>query len=131
MFDEVDSMPPGVFDTITSLLDHHERVQGVDFRKAVFIFLTNTGGVEISDTLLQLYRRKGFHREQAELKSFEHALELSAYNRQGGLQHSKPIESGLIDHYIPFLPLERRHVERCIEAEFGRLGTEPTDELKK
>lgn len=124
-------MPPKVFDTITSLLDHHENLQGVDYRKAIFLFLSNNGGVEIADTLHEIYRKGKLNREATSLKDFEKVLELAVYNKKGGLQYGKPIENSLIDHYIPFLPLEKRHVQQCIEAEFSRLYVRPTQEIIK
>lgn len=30
------------------------------------------------------------------------------------------IDSYLIDFYIPFLPLERKHVRQCVKAEMGK-----------
>lgn len=35
-----------------------------------------------------------------------------------GLWHASIIDSYLIDFYVPFLPLERDHVRKCIRAEF-------------
>lgn len=32
------------------------------------------------------------------------------------------IDSHLIDHFVPFLPLEKQHVELCVTAEFLKLG---------
>ena len=48
IIDEVDKMPPGVLDGVGPFMDHHENVDGVDFRRAVFILLSNTGGKEIT-----------------------------------------------------------------------------------
>jgi len=39
IFDEVDKMPDGVLDAIKPYLDHHHDVHGVDYRRAIFIFL--------------------------------------------------------------------------------------------
>lgn len=52
---------------------------------------------------------------------FERIAELGAYNVIGGLQDSKLIESHVIDHFVPFLPLEQRHVEQCIKKEFNKI----------
>lgn len=49
-------------------------------------------------------------------------LELHAFNVEGGLQKSSLIKSHLIDHFIPFLPLEVRHIEKCIQTEFENRG---------
>jgi hypothetical protein len=42
----------------------------------------------------------------------------------GGFHMGETIKSNLIDHYIPFLPLEEHHVKQCIRAEFRRRGKE-------
>jgi len=39
IFDEVDKMPDGVLDAIKPYLDHHHHIRGVDYRRAIFIFL--------------------------------------------------------------------------------------------
>lgn len=127
IFDEVHKIPPGVFESLASLLDHHTNINGVDFRKSVFLFLSNTGGVNISEKLAKLMG-KGILRENTGLHHFENILEVGAYNLDGGLQRAGVIESSLIDHFIPFLPLEKKHVELCIKAEFKRLGAKPEDE---
>lgn len=44
IFDETDKMPEGIFESVTSLLDHHKQLNGIDYRQSIFIFLTNTGG---------------------------------------------------------------------------------------
>jgi hypothetical protein len=42
---------------------------------------------------------------------------------------SESIESNLIDHYVPFLPLEESHVRQCIKAEFRNRGVlSPSEE---
>lgn len=125
IFDEVDKMPAGVFESIATLLDHHRHVDGIDFRQAIFIFLSNTGGIEIGNAL-QHMMDNGKYREQAAIRHFEHIAEAAAYNLNGGLKKTTIITSSLIDHFIPFLPLERRHVEKCIETEFIKLKYAPT-----
>ena len=37
-----------------------------------------------------------------------------------GMWHSTLISNHLIDHYVPFLPLEREHVKMCIQFEFKK-----------
>lgn len=125
IFDEVDKMPHGVFESIASLLDHHSHVDGTDYRQAIFIFLTNTGGVEIVNKLQDMMD-KGKYREQATMYDFEPIAERAAFNVNGGLKSTTIISSVLIDHFVPFLPLERRHVEKCVEVEFRRLNRTAT-----
>lgn len=85
VFDEVEKMPPGVFESIASLLDHHNHVGGIDFRKSIFIFLSNAGGSEIAKALENLMAN-GKYREQTALHDFEQIAERAAYNVDGGLQ---------------------------------------------
>jgi len=49
----------------------------------------------------------------------------------GGLKKSALIDSHVIDHYIPFLPLEKVHVEQCIEAELKALKKHLDSETKR
>lgn len=120
-------MPAGVFESIASLLDHHTHVGHVDFRKAIFIFLSNAGGAEISKAL-EDQMSGGKYREQTGIHDFERILEAAAYNVEGGLKNAGIITSSLIDHFVPFLPLEKRHIEKCVRKEFERLGKVPTEE---
>lgn len=120
-------MPPGVFESIASLLDHSSHVNWVDFRRAIFIFLSNAGGIEVSK-VLEDQMSDGKYREQTSIHDYERILEAAAYNVDGGLQNAGIIKSSLIDHFVPFLPLEKRHVMKCIRREFERLGKIPTDE---
>ena len=39
IFDEIDKMPSGVLDSLKPYIDFYENIDGVDYRKNVFIFL--------------------------------------------------------------------------------------------
>ncbi|XP_030378588.1 torsin-like protein [Scaptodrosophila lebanonensis] len=127
IFDEVDKMPSGVFDTLTSLVDYNAFADGTDNTKAIFIFLSNTAGVHISDHLGKLMKG-GKLREDTRLSDFEALLQKVSYNLDGGLRKTSLIEAHVIDHYMPFLPLEKSHVVQCLEAEFKRWNREPSRE---
>lgn len=45
IFDEMDKLHPGVIDAIKPFLDYYEQIDGVSYRKAIFIFLRSAGGV--------------------------------------------------------------------------------------
>lgn len=120
VFDEVDKMPAGILDGIKPFLDHHQSINGVDFRRAIFIFLSNIGGDLITERYLELWRKYGKTREQMTLHDFDHIINQGAFNQAGGLQKSDVIDHSLIDHYVPFLPLEKSHVMQCITAELNR-----------
>ncbi|XP_076468224.1 torsin-1A-like isoform X2 [Babylonia areolata] len=116
IFDEIDKLPGGLIDTIKPYLDYHEQLGGVDYRHAIFIFLSNTGGESITQYVLQR-RRDGGSREDIGLADVENVLAKAALNSQskGGLWHSQVVSMHLVTAFIPFLPLERRHVRQCIQ----------------
>ena len=39
IFDEMDKMHPGLIDCIKPYLDYYDKLDGVSYRKAIFIFL--------------------------------------------------------------------------------------------
>lgn len=114
VFDEVDKMPPGVFETIVGVLDHNTFFKNADIGKTLFIFISNVAGVEISQKLYRMMRKEGLTREDTRLHHYERLIEEVAYNSDGGFQKSRSIEKAVIDYFVPFLPLEQRHVEMCI-----------------
>lgn len=122
VFDEVDKMPRGIFDDIKAMLDHHKLIRGRDFRRAMFIFLTNYGGEEITKLFYQLTNKQGLYRHETKLHHFEDISKIGVSNREGGLQESSLIKSAVIDFYLPFLPLEEKHIVQCIKAEFENFG---------
>lgn len=121
IFDEVDKMPPGVLDGIKPFLDHYEAIDGVDYRRNIFIFLSNTGGKEITETALATWRA-GKDREAISFTDLEPLIAAGAFNEEGGLQYSRVIEKNLVDVFVPFLPLERKHVKVCVANELRKRG---------
>jgi len=155
VFDEVDKMPEGVLDGIRAYLDYIDRVDGVDYRRAIFIFLSNTGGKEITKKLHDVWLKGEMKREELTVRDFERLVELGAFNEGGegtaeekrslltyfkvviidrlllfirllrsssggGLKKSNLIEKNLIDVFVPYLPMEKRHVRLCADKEFKK-----------
>ncbi|TNN44234.1 Torsin-1A [Liparis tanakae] len=117
VFDEMDKMPPGLIDSIKPYLEYYESLDGVSYRKAIFIFLSNAGGESITQTALDFWKA-GRNRETLKLRDLEEALSLSVFNNQNsGLWHTSLIDKNLVDIFVPFLPLEYRHVAQCVMAE--------------
>jgi len=118
IFDEVDKMPPGVLDALTPYLDYHEKVDGIDYRKNIFIFLSNAGAKNITKIALKFWA-DGKDREEISLKDIEHLITSGAFNEEGGLKYSEIVKRELIDVYVPFLPMEKKHVMQCVQAELN------------
>lgn len=47
IFDEMDKMHPGLIDAIKPFLDYYEQVDGVSYRKAIFIFLRSVAPIAV------------------------------------------------------------------------------------
>ncbi|XP_052282219.1 torsin-like protein isoform X1 [Dreissena polymorpha] len=58
IIDEIDQMSAVVMDTIKPFLDYHDNVDGVDYRQAVFIFLSNDAAEEIASKTLENLQNK-------------------------------------------------------------------------
>ncbi|XP_036385067.1 torsin family 1 isoform X1 [Megalops cyprinoides] len=127
IFDEMDKMPLGLIDSIKPYLDYYDNLEGVSYRHAIFIFLSNAGGQNISQVALDFWL-KGKDREEIQLKDLEAALSLEVFNnKNSGFWHTSLIDKNLVDFFIPFLPLERRHIRACALAEMAAQGL-PLDE---
>ncbi|XP_019643148.1 PREDICTED: torsin-1A-like [Branchiostoma belcheri] len=81
IFDEMDKMAQNLIDTIKPFVDEIAHVDEIDFRKTVFLFLSNTAAEPIVDKALEL-RRNGVDRESFALKDFEQIIIKNALGEQ-------------------------------------------------
>ncbi|XP_072386279.1 torsin-1B-like [Diabrotica undecimpunctata] len=128
IFHDADNMPEQLLNSILPMLDYREKVDGADYRNAIFMFLSNSGSQLIIDKLNDLYNQNKT-RADVELEDFEKVIIKDIFNHQGGFYHSDTISHNLIDHYIPLLPMERTHVAECIIDQFKERNVDsPTEE---
>lgn len=134
VFDEVDKMPEGLLNVLVPFLDYNTWIKSwrlassINARKAIYIFLSNTGSSRITQRLLTLWE-EGRQRHTTKLQDFENLISVGAFNERGGFYHSDTIDSNVIDHYIPFLPLEEVHVKKCLNKIFIDRRIYPTNEM--
>ena len=128
IFDEMDKMPTGLIDVLKPYLDHYPDVGKVDFRKSMFIFLSNTGANLISAVVLKHWK-EGKKREDIEIKQMDRDINVGEFYTKGGLWHSSLIDNNLIDYFIPFMPLERSHIKMCAKADLEQKGHPVTEEV--
>ena len=100
-----------------------ESVSGIDFRRCIFVFLSNTGGREITEIAYKFWK-EGKTRESISYVDLENLIRNGAFNEKGGLHKSNVVERHLVDFYVPFLPLERIHVKQCIEFQIQKAVNE-------
>ncbi|XP_078686567.1 torsin-1A-like [Branchiostoma floridae x Branchiostoma belcheri] len=126
IFDETDKMPEGLIDTIKPYVDVGP-VDGQNFNKAMFLFLSNTAAGTITGKFIEL-RKGGTDRKDFGIKQFENIIKQSAETSDGtdkktGLWHASLLKHSLV-HVVPFLPLELKEVEKCIRDVMLDLGRE-------
>ncbi|NXX63172.1 TOR1A protein, partial [Scopus umbretta] len=127
IFSEMDQMPHGLIDSIMPFLDYREEIDGVYYGKAIFLFLNNAGGDKITEIAFDYWKRLK-RREDIPMKQLQSLLSEEIFrNRNSGFFHSQLIQKNLIDYFVPFLPLERKHVEQCVREELRAQGY-PEDE---
>ncbi|XP_051515614.1 torsin-1A-like [Myxocyprinus asiaticus] len=124
IFDEINKISSELIDTIKPFLDYNPQVDGVSFNKAIFIFISNSEMNAITNLTLDFWR-EGRDREEIQITSrgLETQITQNIYNdEKGGFWHSSLIDQHLIDHFIPFLPLELKHVRQCVLSEMAHLN---------
>jgi len=122
IFDEVDKMHPKILNAIKPFIDTHESIDNVDFRKSVFVLLSNSGGTSINSRTYSLWQ-KGRNRQSLKLGDFEDIIQAEAFHEKGGLQKSELIVSHLVDYFVPFLPMDRGHVRECALQEIKLIAS--------
>lgn len=129
LFDEMDKLPPGLMEVLRPFLGPSWVVYGTNYRKAIFIFISNTGGEQINQVALEAWRSRR-EREEIGLQELEPVIARAVLdNPHHGFWRSGIVEERLLDALVPFLPLQRHHVRHCVLNELAQLGLEPRDEV--
>ncbi|KAH3778076.1 torsin-1A-like [Dreissena polymorpha] len=135
IFDEIDKAAPSHLQAILEVLVNLRSNVGApaDVSKQhsspksssvpVFLFLSNSKASQINSYLFSqmvLERQRDLIRKAEFDDIFEgsHAEWFNEFR-----------SAGLIDSYVPFLPLAEGHVKQCIERDFIAKGRDPTHEL--
>ncbi|XP_013419992.1 torsin-1A-like [Lingula anatina] len=123
IIDEMDKANPGLIlgmqETLEELRDLKAKA------KTIVIFLSNSQGKAINLFILDALR-EGRLREDITYSELSYLFESAAEtNMWFHALHKK----GLIDAYVPFLPLEKTHVKRCIERDLKEKGYAPSEKL--
>uniref|UniRef100_A0A1B6ESA1 Torsin-1A C-terminal domain-containing protein n=1 Tax=Cuerna arida TaxID=1464854 RepID=A0A1B6ESA1_9HEMI len=128
VFDEVEKMPDGLLEVLSGFVKIG--VNGkFDFRKSIFILLSNIGSdILLSETLKEVKYNGGF-REDINAVELGKMLAVSSFNNEGGLQKTGLVKNLCISYYVPFLPLESHHVIQCLKREVARLHQVMSAEL--
>ena len=119
IFDEMDKIHLGMMDTIKhAILDYQGKKAG--YRNVIFIFLSNSGGEAINQHVLK-HTLEGKFRESLTLSELEIIFH-GIVKRMPDVWFADLLNSEVIDHLVPFLPLERTHVKQCIRRDLINKG---------
>ncbi|KAG8554850.1 hypothetical protein GDO81_003918 [Engystomops pustulosus] len=122
IFDDVYLMHPELLHSLMPYLDYHDKIDGVSYRKCIFIFTSCSGANVISDYALEV-RRQRKRRGEIQLVDVQRVLTSHLLEkRQSEFYNSDLIRNNVIDIFVPFLPLELEHVKMCVRAELKRQG---------
>lgn len=122
LFEEMDKMHPGLIDVIVPFLGPSWVVIGSNYKKAIFIFISNSGGDDINQVALKFWRERR-DREEIRLSDVESAITNTVISdHEHGFWQSEIIKQNLIDVIVPFLPLRPHHIRQCIRNELAQQG---------
>nr|XP_028588200.1 torsin-3A isoform X2 [Podarcis muralis] len=128
IFDEAEKLHDDLLDGLKPYMDHYDSIDTVDYRRSIFLFLSNTGSNIINEVALDFWRA-GRAREEITMDSLEQYLRTELLeSTDEGYAHNRLLEENLIDFLVPFLPLEFRHVKLCARDAFLARGLPFTEE---
>ncbi|KAM4861557.1 torsin-3A [Thomomys bottae] len=119
IFDEAEKLHPGLLEVLGPHLERWAmKGPQAEPPKAIFLFLSNLGGNVINEGVLNLLQA-GQSREEITMKHLEAHLQAEiTESTESGFGHSCLIKENLVDFFVPFLPLEYRHVRLCARDAF-------------
>ena len=123
ILDEIDKAPPGVIKGFELALVELVKNKSSLFAdsKVIFILISNTHGADINRYVLQQIIT-GHPRKMLDMNSLSHI-----FGHGESLWYRSLHRQGFINAFIPFLPLERLHVEMCIRREINQRGLQMSD----
>jgi len=110
IFDEARRYPPKLLDSLAQYFDQGSP-QSSKAARSVFMFIYE-GDEPVVEWAIEL-NQAGVNREDITLRQAEERL-IPYVMADKSLQESTLVRNGLIQHHLPFLPLEQLHVRQCI-----------------
>ncbi|KAI4578452.1 hypothetical protein MJG53_011307 [Ovis ammon polii x Ovis aries] len=119
ILDEAEKLHPGLLEALRPHLEcQAPSNRRAESKRTIFLFLSNLGGNIINEVVLNLLKA-GQSREEVRMEHLESRLQAEIVaSTDSGFGHSRLVKENLIDLFIPFLPLEFRHVRLCARDAF-------------
>ncbi|NXA53663.1 TOR3A protein, partial [Nothocercus julius] len=127
IFDEAEKLHSGLLDAIKPFMARYDNEGQAGNWRSIFLFLSSIGGNSINEAALDFWRA-GRPREEIPLELLEQQLRQELLQpADSGYARSHFLEENLVDFFVPFLPLERRHVRLCARDAFLARGLPYTE----
>ncbi|XP_070795352.1 torsin-3A [Pituophis catenifer annectens] len=126
IFDEAEKLHPDLLNALEPYVGHHGNADKVDYRRSIFLFLSNTGGNIINKVALDFWQA-GKAREEITMEYLEQFLRRDLLDSPDA--HNFLHQENLIDFLVPFLPLEYHHVKLCARDAFLARDLQFTEEM--
>ena len=115
IIDDANLMNPKLYDVLLPYVNYRPDIyEDVSYNKAIFIFISNTGGKAISDYLLKQLKA-GRKREWITSEEM-HTVLHDEVLKYPPFKDSAFVKREVVDAFIPFFPLEKEHVRECVYA---------------
>ncbi|KAL1775325.1 torsin-3A [Sigmodon hispidus] len=119
IFDEAEKLHPDLLELLGPHLEPRvPEARGAESPRGIFLFLSNLGGSVINEVVLGLLKA-GWTREEITMQHLEASLQAEIMeSTESSFGSSRLVKENLIDFFVPFLPLEYRHVRLCVRDAF-------------
>ncbi|KAI6658545.1 Torsin-1A-like [Oopsacas minuta] len=128
IFDDIKSMNPQLLDELLPYLNYPPPMDGIDYTRAIYILLSNAGATKINDFTVDQFR-DGRDRSSIRMNEMHNIISDAIHREDGAFKDTELVSRQVIDASIPFLPLEKAHVRKCIERAIIDRGSIPIDSL--
>lgn len=124
VFDEMDKATPGLLEGLLTVI---KQIQLIEMEKTwiIFLFLSNSRGHQINNFLFT-EMSQGKQRNEV---TFDQILPVLNEDESSDEWYKDFNRQGLINTFVPFLPLNKHHVHQCIEKDLLRKRRQPSAEL--
>uniref|UniRef100_A0A8C8YES1 Torsin-3A n=1 Tax=Prolemur simus TaxID=1328070 RepID=A0A8C8YES1_PROSS len=129
IFDEAEKLHPGLLEVLRPYLERQvPEGHRAKSPRTIFLFLSNLRGNIVNEVVLNLLKA-GWSREDITIEHLEPHLHAEIVeSTDSGFGHSCLVKDNLIDYFVPFLPLEYRHVRLCVRDAFLSQELQYTEE---
>ena len=114
IFEDIHAMNPDILDELLVYTNYPLPLDGIEFRKAIYIFLSNSGATRINEYLNDQFLI-GRDRSSIGQMEMHKIINERIFQEDCAFNNTEFVTRDVIDAAIPFLPLEKIHVQECIE----------------